>query len=236
MRAELADQFLRIGFAAVGDKEVALSREDVLDRREAVRDHGCRRCAVARRHAAEIERLFDVFLVAHPAGYAGGLLGGIGEHMAHLIGIEPRQRAGGGGGAEHRAEAVGRMAVLAKFIGVQGQGEAAADVVAERDRAQELIALRMLAFAHRPRCGHDAASRVNERRRVRIVGLVGVREHAIDECRIDRVRQKAAADYGGLLRAAERFARTRSPCDPAAGAIPIPSRPAYRARDAWFFR
>ena len=56
--------------------------------------------------------------------------------MTHLALVQARERRRRGRGAEHRAEAVGRMAVLAELIGIERHGEAAADVVAERHGAQ----------------------------------------------------------------------------------------------------
>jgi hypothetical protein len=65
--AELAHELQRIGRATIGDEEAALACENILHGTEAVRNHSGRGHAVARRHAAEVECFFDVFLVAHPA-------------------------------------------------------------------------------------------------------------------------------------------------------------------------
>ena len=100
--------------------------------------------------------------------------------------VETGQRAGGGGGAEHRAEAVRRMAVLAELVGVERLGQAAADVVAERDRAQERRAVARSRSAIASAAGTMPQPGMRQRRRVRIVGLVGVREHAVGERGVDR--------------------------------------------------
>jgi hypothetical protein len=62
-----AHQPLRVRRTPVGDEEVAFARKHVVHAAEALRHHGRRGDAVARRHAAEVERLLDVLLVAHPA-------------------------------------------------------------------------------------------------------------------------------------------------------------------------
>ena len=204
-RAEPADEYFRLGGAAVRDEEIALPGEHVFDRRKTVRDHRGRGGAVARRHAAEIERFFDVLFVAHPARHARRLLRRIREQMPHLARIEPAQGAGRRRRAEHRPEAVGRVAILAELVGIERQIDAAADVVAERHRAQERSAVAPLALGHRKCRRHDRAAGMAQRRRVRIVGLVGVTEHAVGERSIDRGGHETAADDRRLFRAAERL-------------------------------
>jgi hypothetical protein len=122
--------------------------------------------AVARGHAAEIERFLDVLLVAHPARHAGGLLRGVREQMARLARIETAQRAGRRRRAEHRPEAVGRVAVFAEFVRIERKIDAAADVVPERYRAQHRGAVAPFAFGHRERRRHDRAAGVAQRGRV----------------------------------------------------------------------
>ena len=74
--AESASQHRGIRLAAVGHEEAALTREHVIDTRETMGDHrGCRD-AVACRHAAEVECLFNMLPVTHPARDARRLLGG----------------------------------------------------------------------------------------------------------------------------------------------------------------
>ena len=60
-----------------------------------------------------------------------------------------------------------------------GAGGCVAGAKMFRWDAQQRFAARLRALAHRQRGGHDAAARVRERRRVRIIGLVGVGEHAV---------------------------------------------------------
>ena len=72
--AEAPGQHGGIRLAAVGHEEVPLAREYVIDPREAIGDHGGRRDAVPSRHTAEVECLFNMLAVAHPARDAGRLL------------------------------------------------------------------------------------------------------------------------------------------------------------------
>src|SRR5678815_2106638 len=117
--AESLDQLLRLRLAAVGDEETALAGEGILHTGKAVRDHRRRRDAVAGRHAAEVEGLLDVLLVAHPAGNPRCLLRGIGKQMANLFLVESEKRTRGSSGAEQGPETVRRMSVLAELEAIQ---------------------------------------------------------------------------------------------------------------------
>ena len=125
--------------------------------------------------------------------------------MAHLARVEAEQRATGGGGTEHRPEAVRGMPILAEFVRVQRHREARGQVVAHRDRTQQGAAGHAVAFADRQRRRHDAAARVGERRRMRVVGLVGMGQHAIGQRRVDRRGDDRGADHAGFWLAAERI-------------------------------
>ncbi len=143
--------------------------------------------------------------IARIVGQAGRLLGGIRKHVPHLIGIEAGERAGRSGGAEHGAEAVRIVPGLGKFVGAQRLGEARADVVTQCHGAQERSAAGHLALCHRERRRDYAAARVRERRSVRVVRLVGVREHAARQSGIDDGGNDARPRHAGLARAALRF-------------------------------
>ena len=190
---------------AVSHEEVALARKNVLDSGESVRDHRRRLHAVPRGHAAEVEGLLDVRLVPHPAGDAGGLLRRVGKQVPHAALVQFREGARSGRRPESRPEAVRRMARGAELDRVQRLRQPAADIVAERDRAKERGAAGALAFRHGERRSDDPAARVRLRGRMRIVGLVGVAEHAVRERGIGRGRHGAAAHDRGLLRAALRL-------------------------------
>ena len=75
-------------------------------------------------------------------------------------------------------------------------------VVAERDRANQGFAAAAFSFRNRESCRHDAAARVRKRGRVRIVGLIGVTEHAVRKRRVHRGGDEARADHRRLGRAA----------------------------------
>ena len=167
-------------------------------------DHGRGGNAVARRHAAEVERFFDVLLVAHPARDAGSLLRCIGQDVADLRFVQSGKRSRGRGGAEHRPEAVRRMPVVAELAGIERQRQPAAYVVAERNRAQQRRPVAPLALGHGERRGHNAAARMRQRRRMRIVGLVGMSQHAVRQRGVGGRRDDAAAGHASFLGAAER--------------------------------
>ena len=133
-------------------------------------------CAVP----AEHERLLDVLGVAGPGGDAGGLLSGVGEGVAHALGVESHERGRGGGRAEHGADGVGGVAVHAAGVDAAHEArDARADVVAEGHGAEEGLAGGVLAFGHRQGGGDNGAAGMREGRGVGIVGLVGVGEHTV---------------------------------------------------------
>ena len=74
--------------------------------------------------------------------------------------------------------------------------EARADVVAERDGAQEPRAIDTATLTEGKRGGHDRGTRMRLRRPVRVVGLVGVRERAVDERGGAGVESKVGTDHG----------------------------------------
>ena len=125
--------------------------------------------------------------------------------MTRLALIKAAQRTGGSGGAEHRSEAVRRMAVFAKLIGIERHVDAGADVVTERHGAQQRRPAGAFALAH-GECGrHNRTTGVAERRCVRIIGLIGVTQHAVGERRSGGGGDDAAAGDYGLCFAAQRF-------------------------------
>ena len=97
------------GVCANASRKVRAPGERVLDPGEAGPDHGRRGDAVARRHAAEIERLLDVLRIAHPVREAGCLLHGVGQLEPYLARVQAEQRAGRGRRPEQAAEAVGAV-------------------------------------------------------------------------------------------------------------------------------
>jgi hypothetical protein len=83
----------------------------------------------------------------------------------------------------------------------EAHGHARTDVVAERHRAQQPCAVDAALLADRERRRYHGAARMRQRRGMGIVGLVGMRQHAVSERRLDRTREQVAADDGGHARA-----------------------------------
>jgi hypothetical protein len=73
--------------------------------------------------------------------------------------------------------------------------QTAANVISQRHGAQEFLATSVLALGHRERRWHNPATLVRERRRVRVVGLVGMSEHAVREGGVDGGSEDFAADH-----------------------------------------
>ena len=147
--------------------------------------HDGRGDAVARAHAGEVEGFFDVLGVADPAPDTRYLLGGIRKRVAHPLFIQPRQRGRGRHGAERGARALGTAVTGSHEVRSEGQQKTAADVVTERDRGEQLRSRSAIALGHREGRGHDGAAGMSFGHRLEVVGLVGVREHAVDQRGVD---------------------------------------------------
>ena len=173
-----------------------------------------RRHPAGRRFAAEDEGLLHVVRVASPGADPGGLLRRVVEQVAHLPLTEARGAAGRRRGAEDLRGAV-RAAVGERLVGrpAHAHRHARADVVAERDRAQEVHARRAELLAERERGRHRRAARMRARRAVRVVGLVGVRQHPVRERRLDRAAHKIGSGdrRHGLPAVAARKRDRRAP-------------------------
>ena len=203
--AKFSREFCGFGRASVGDEEIAFARKNVVDAGESMRDHGRRGDAMVRRHAAKVEGLLDMVFIAHPARDTRSLLRREREQVPRLALVHAAHCAGCGSRSKHRAETVRRVPVRQKLIRRQRHRQPATDVVAQRDCTQQRHAVAPLALADRQRRRHDAAARMRQRRRVRVIGLVGVRQHAIGERGICRRSDDAAADDARLAGAAQGF-------------------------------
>jgi len=80
-----------------------------------------------------------------------------------------------------------------------------ADVITKRNGAQQGGAAGPLALTHRQRRRYDGAARMAQRGRVRIIGFVGVPEHAVGQRGSGRGGDDAAAGDDGLFVATQRF-------------------------------
>ena len=97
------------------------------------------------------------------------------------------------------------MPVLAELVGVEGLRQPAAHVVAERDRAEKRYPIAPLSLGHGEGRGHDAAAWMSQRRRMRVVGFIGVSEHAVGQRGIHGGGNDIAPNHAGFFDAAERF-------------------------------
>ncbi len=159
--------------------------------------------SITRGHATEDKCFLHVLGVALPKRDAGGLLRGIVEQPAHLLRVQIRRAAGSGGRAEAFREAMSvAMRFVHELLPAQGHRDARANVVPERDGAQELRAIGGEAFSGGQCRRDDGAARMRERRRVRIVGLVGLGQDAIRERGFDRAAKHIGSDHGGDFLAA----------------------------------
>src|SRR6266508_7053669 len=119
--------------------------------------------------------------------------------MANLGLPQTRQRPGGGSGPEHRPEAMRRMAVLAKLIGVERLCQPAANIVAERDGSEKRHSIASFSLRHGERGRYDAATWMSQRRCMRVVGFVGVSEHAIGQCGVHGGGKNIDANNAGFF-------------------------------------
>src|SRR5919109_3676468 len=86
------------------------------------------------------------------------------------------------------------MPVVAKLIGIKRLRQAAANVISQRHGTQECRTTSSVTLGHCQRRWHDATSRMRERRRMRVIGLVGVSEHAVRQSGIDGGGEDLAAN------------------------------------------
>src|SRR4051794_18773630 len=87
-RAKLVHKLARLRLVPEGGVEIIAAGEWVLHGRETRRYHQGAGDAVARSHAAEVERLLDMLAVAVPVRHPGRLLNRVGKDVPYLLGIE----------------------------------------------------------------------------------------------------------------------------------------------------
>ena len=85
----------------------------------------------------------------------------------------------------------------------QRHQEAAAEVISERDRADEFLAAAALLLGDGQRGGNDRAAGMGLGDRLEIIGLIGMGAHRVGKRRVDRRGAQIGADNRGLLGAAE---------------------------------
>jgi hypothetical protein len=158
----------------------------------------------SRPHAADVEGLLDVIEVLHPAPEPRHLLRAIGDRVAHPGLVEAGQRRRRRH-PPHRRDGGLDAAVAApnRFVS-QRDDEAAAHVIAEHDRPEQLHPAAPLPLRHREGGRDDAGARVRLGQRIDVVGLVRVREHAVRQRGVDGRRPEVGRDDGSLRHAALR--------------------------------
>src|SRR5258708_104508 len=185
--AKLLGQSGRIGMRVVSLKEIIFSREDVFDTSPSgLHDQGGSDAA-SRRHAAKVECFLDVLGVAVPCAKARGLVGRVAQEKSHLRNVQARRAAGGRGRAKKWSDAV-RAPVTLRFesLSAQRHCDARSNVVAERHGAQEVCPADAEPLSSRKGSRHHSAPWMRLRRRVRIVGFLGMSQHSICHCRLHR--------------------------------------------------
>jgi hypothetical protein len=196
--AEFFDKPRRIGLRRIGHEKIVSARQNVVHSRPARLHEQRRGDAAARRHPAVNESFLNVLRIALPRGDAGGLLRRIVEHPAHSLRVQARRARGGRRCPENSGEAVRAPVFLALNAGAaHGQHEARSNIVAERHGAQEPSPVNAKLFAHRERGRNHGASGMRERRGVRVVRLVRMRQHAVRERRFDRPAHDIRRDNRG---------------------------------------
>ena len=149
-------------------------------------NHDGRGDAIAGAHAGKVECLFNVLGIAHPAPNTRDLLRGVRKRVAHALFIEPGQRGGGRHRSHRRARAFRTAVTGAHAVRSERQQKTTADVVTERDRGEQLRSRSAFALGHRERRRHDGAAGMSFCHRLEVIGLVGMREHAVDQSGIHR--------------------------------------------------
>ncbi len=134
-----------------------------------------------------------------------GLLRAIRQNVAHFARIESQQRSGGRGSAKQLAARAGMVSGAHQGHRLDRKQRACADFVTEHHRAQHLLAAQPVALGDGECRRDDAGAGMCARRRMRVIGFVGVTAHTVGERGIDRRSDDAGANYARFARAAERL-------------------------------
>ena len=132
------------------------------------------------------------------AAIPDGLLRGIIEQPAHLMRIQARRASRRRRRAEIFRDAV-RAAVRLHLTGqaAERHRDARADVIAQRDGAQEAVPVDAELLAGGQRRGHHGAAGVRLRGRVGVVRFIGMGQHPVGQRRFDRAANHVRAGDGG---------------------------------------
>src|SRR5580692_5116864 len=121
--------------------------------------------SVARRRARKVEGLLNMVRITIPEGETGGLLGGVVEQPAHLLGVQTSRAASGGRGTKSCGNAV-RTPVTRVLVGLGAQGHrnSRPHVIAHGYGPQEVRPVDAELLASCERGGHYRAARMRLRR------------------------------------------------------------------------
>ena len=200
--SQAANQFFGLGVRRIGLQKVALSDKRVGSAVSPGLRQSRSRDTVARRHAAEDKRLFDVVLSPDIAADSAGLLSRIRQSTSHLTCIEPRYRCGGGGRAEHVAKAATTVPLGGNRFRLESPADATTDVVADHHGFQKSCSIASRTLRHRQRRGNHRAAGMGSGGRMGIVGLIGVSGSPVCQRGETRAREQRAARHLRLGRAA----------------------------------
>ncbi len=199
--AELIDQTRGVGLGVVRLYKIVGPGENVVDACPAGVNHECCMDAVTRSHGAEKKTFFDMVRVASPGTDAGaGLLRGIIQQPAHLLGIQTGGATGSGGRAHGSHQVV--CFLHSRTDRLHGPHR---DVISQRHSPHEMGPTYDELFAGSQGGGHESAPGMGSSGGEVIIGFVGVSKLTVRECRLDRSTEDIGGDHGGDL-----FAPVRS--------------------------
>ena len=197
--AQIVERFVHISDGAVAGEKTDIGVQRIGDAGHARMHHGRGLRAGPRRHTRKDESFFRVLPVPEQGAKAARLLGGVRYGHRASIFIHAGQRGGGGHGAESPGEGMGILARVEKILTAEGQAGARASVIADRHGFQKFKAASALAFGHGEGGGHRRTAGMGQRKRVRIIGLIGMRRHAVGQRRLHSVGADGGAKHAGLF-------------------------------------
>src|SRR5690349_19871894 len=121
--AELVDQTGGICLRIVRSEKIVFPGEYIVDTGPAGLHEQRGRYAAARRHAAEMKRFLNMFGVAIPSSQAGGLMRGVPQHPAHLLGVQAGRATRGSRCTKERRDTVrAPMTLSLEALSAEGNG------------------------------------------------------------------------------------------------------------------
>src|ERR1700687_582459 len=141
-----------------------------------------------------------MFGIARPRSDSGCLLRGVVQQQAHFFRAETRRTASGRASAEGRYGAVCAAVSSGLVAGAaHAHGNTRANVIPESDRAHEVSSADCVLLAGGKGRWNNGDTRMRAGRAMRVVGFVGMREHAVRECGFDGAADDVGSDNRGDL-------------------------------------